>query len=173
MASEITTVENAFNLLSEGLQNQKKYKVGSFKDFLRNIWCQSFDHPEYFQAWHVGVLADDIEECLRTGQNYVAILPRFHFKSTLLGHAFSVWRLLTAPRDCTVLYLSYSDEGEPLIKGLKRVSKPGLRVYVNKGEIPTYYGGLGTSIISTSKGLMTGKQAWIDGIGGEILLYVY
>ena len=109
MASEITTVENAFNLLSEGLQNQKKYKVGSFKDFLRNIWCQSFDHPEYFQAWHVGVLADDIEECLRTGQNYVAILPRFHFKSTLLGHAFSVWRLLTAPRDCTVLYLSYSD----------------------------------------------------------------
>ena len=71
------------------------------------------------------------------------------------------------------IYLSYSDDGEPLIRGLKRVSKPGLRVYVNKGEIPTYYNGLGTSIISTSKGLMTGKQAWLDGVGGEILLYVY
>ena len=77
------------------------------------------------------------------------------------------------PKKQVKLYLSYSDEGEPLIKGLKRVSKPGLRVYVDKGEIPTYYGGLGTSIISTSKGLMTGKQAWLDGIGGEILLYGY
>jgi len=109
VASDVITVENAFNLLSEGLKKQEKFKVGSFKDFLQNIWCYSFDHPEYFQAWHVGVLADDIEECLETGMNYVAVLPRFHFKSTVLGHAFSVWRLLTAQRDCSVLYLSYSD----------------------------------------------------------------
>ena len=69
--------------------------------------------------------------------------------------------------------MAYLESNEPAIIGLRRVSRPGLRVYVGKGEIPTYYGGLGTSIISTSKGLMTGKQAWLDGIGGEILLYVY
>ena len=109
MPNEVITVENAFNLLSDGLKNQQKYKVGSFKDFLQNTYCLGFDNPEYFQAWHVGVIADDIEECIETGQNYVAVLPRFHFKSTILGHAFSVWRLLTAPRDMNILYLSYSD----------------------------------------------------------------
>ena len=109
MSNDVITVENAFNLLSEGLESQKKFKVGSFKEFLQNIWCYSFDHPEYFQAWHVEILADDIQECVETGMNYVAVLPRFHFKSTVLGHAFSVWRLLTAQRDCSVLYLSYSD----------------------------------------------------------------
>ena len=107
--NELTSVENAFNLLSEGLKNQERYKVGSFRDFLQNTYCLGFDNPEYFQAWHVGVIADDIEECVRTGKNYVCVLPRFHFKSTILGHAFSVWRLLTAPRDMSVLYLSYSD----------------------------------------------------------------
>ena len=109
MANEIITVENAFSLLSEGLRKQEKYNVGSFRDFLENIWCQGFDNPEYFKAWHVSILAEDIEECIETGMNYVAVLPRFHFKSTVLGHAFSVWRLFTAPRDCAVLYLSYSD----------------------------------------------------------------
>ena len=106
---DVVTIEEAFNVLSSGLIKQQKQKVGSFKEFVQNIWCYSYDHPEYFQAWHVGVVAEDIEECVNTGQNYVAVLPRFHFKSTVLGHAFSVWRLLTAPRDCSVLYLSYSD----------------------------------------------------------------
>ena len=106
---DVITIENAFDVLSEGLIKQKKYKIGSFRDFIQNTWCLSYDHPEYFQAWHVGVLADDIEECVKTGQNYVAVLPRFHFKSTVLGHGFSVWRLLKATRDMSVLYLSYSD----------------------------------------------------------------
>ena len=109
MNKDVVTINSAFDLLSDGLLSQHKYKVGGFRDFLQNVWCYSFDHPEYFQAWHVGVLADDIQECVETGMNYVAVLPRFHFKSTVLGHAFSVWRLLTAPRDCSVLYLSYSD----------------------------------------------------------------
>ena len=103
------TYDNALARLADGLLSDKKYKVGSFKEFLVNIWSQSYDNPEYFKAWHVQVVADDIEECLEKGLNYVAVLPRFHFKSTILGHAFSVWRLLTAPRDCAVLYLSYSD----------------------------------------------------------------
>ena len=108
-AKDIITIDNAFDLLSKGLAKQERYQIGSFKEFLQNIWCYSYDNPEYFKAWHVGVIADDIQECLETGLNYVAILPRFHFKSTILGHAFSVWRLLTAPRDCSILYLSYSD----------------------------------------------------------------
>ena len=106
---DVITVDGAFQLLSQGLLAQEKYQVGSFKDFVQNIWSQGYDNPEYFKAWHVGVIADDIQECVETGMNYVAVLPRFHFKSTVLGHAFSVWRLLTAPRDMSVLYLSYSD----------------------------------------------------------------
>ena len=107
--SNEVSYDNALARLADGLLADKKYKVGTFKEFLINIWSQSYDNPEYFKAWHVQLVADDIEECLETGLNYVAVLPRFHFKSTVLGHAFSVWRLLTAPRDCAVLYLSYSD----------------------------------------------------------------
>ena len=107
--SNDVSYDSALSRLADGLLSDKKYKVGTFKEFLINIWSQSYDNPEYFKAWHVQLVADDIEECLETGLNYVAVLPRFHFKSTVLGHAFSVWRLLTAPRDCSVLYLSYSD----------------------------------------------------------------
>jgi hypothetical protein len=109
MTQEVTTFSDAFDRLASGLLTNKKIHVGSFKDFLINVWAHGFDNPEYFNAWHVGQIAEDIEYCLEEGLNYCAILPRFHFKSTVLGHAFSVWRLLTAPRDCAVLYLSYSD----------------------------------------------------------------
>ncbi len=71
------------------------------------------------------------------------------------------------------LHLSYRTGREPVITGLKRVSKPGLRVYVGRGEIPRVYGGIGTAIISTSQGVMTGRQAWRSGIGGELLCYVW
>ena len=109
MAKEIVNIQDAFKALSKGLTEQKKNDVGSFREFIENIWAQSYDNPEYFKAWHVSLLAEDIEECLETGLNYVGILPRGHFKSTILGHAFSVWRLLKAPRDMSILYLSYSD----------------------------------------------------------------
>jgi len=109
MTQDITTFNDAFGRLATGLLTSGKAKVGSFHEFLLNIWSQSFENPEYFDAWHVGVVAEDIEKCMQDGLNYCAVLPRFHFKSTLLGHAFSVWRLLTAPRECSVLYLSYSD----------------------------------------------------------------
>ena len=69
--------------------------------------------------------------------------------------------------------LSYKTDRESTIEGLKRVSKPGLRVYVKKGEIPRLYGGLGLAIISTSQGLMTGRDAWKKGLGGELLCYVW
>jgi len=76
-------------------------------------------------------------------------------------------------QDTVKIFLHYGEKGEPAIVGLKRVSKPGLRVYVHKGEIPRYYGGLGVAILSTSKGVMTGKQAWREGTGGELLCYVW
>jgi len=71
------------------------------------------------------------------------------------------------------IYLHYHDKDVPAIIGLKRVSKPGLRVYVGKGEIPRLYGGLGVALLSTSSGIMTGKQAWRQGVGGELLCYVW
>ena len=64
-------------------------------------------------------------------------------------------------------------EGRPVIRGIRRVSKPGLRQYKGKDELPRVLGGLGTVIISTSKGVMTGAQAKKENIGGEILAYVW
>ena len=77
------------------------------------------------------------------------------------------------PQDDIMIRLHYHDRGDPAIRGLKRVSRPGLRVYVRKGEIPRYFAGLGVSILSTSRGVMTGRDAWKKGIGGELLCYVW
>ena len=76
-------------------------------------------------------------------------------------------------QDLLRLYLHYGEKDKAGIRGLKRVSKPGLRVYVKKGEIPRYYGGLGVAFLSTSEGVMTGKQAWQKKLGGELLCYVW
>jgi small subunit ribosomal protein S8 len=64
--------------------------------------------------------------------------------------------------------LKYIDK-QPAFIGLERVSKPGLRVYKGKGEIPRVFGGLGIAIISTSRGLLTGQEAWKKNLGGEVL----
>ena len=155
-----TTFEDALARLADGLEARQAIKVGSFWEFLRDIWSLSFDHPEYFQAWHVGVVAEDVERCVEEGLNYVAILPRFHFKSTLLGHAFSVWRLLKAGRDCSVLYLSYSDHmaryhlseinktvnRNPILKEWMVNRSPkadySFRYYINNNPVEIAHGGL-------------------------------
>jgi len=77
------------------------------------------------------------------------------------------------PHRVIKIYLKYSDNNQPVLSGLERVSKPGLRVYVERKEIPRIYGGLGISVISTPKGIMTGQQAWHQGVGGELLCYVW
>ncbi|MFQ5997116.1 MAG: 30S ribosomal protein S8 [Dehalococcoidales bacterium] len=77
------------------------------------------------------------------------------------------------PHRVIKIQLKYSDHNQPVISGLERVSKPGLRVYVQQKEIPRVYGGLGIAIVSTSKGVKTGQQAWRQGIGGELLCYVW
>ncbi len=69
--------------------------------------------------------------------------------------------------------LRYYEDKTPVIQGLKRVSKPGLRVYVGKNEVPRYFGGIGVAFLSTSRGVMTGQQARRQGVGGELLFYVW
>ena len=75
-------------------------------------------------------------------------------------------------QDNIVLYLKYSGK-ERVITGLKRISKPGLRVYAKAEEIPTVLSGLGIAIISTSKGLMTDRDARKASLGGEVLAYIW
>lgn len=72
-----------------------------------------------------------------------------------------------------VLQLKYASNRQPVITGLKRVSRPGLRVYSKREDIPRVRGGLGLTILSTPKGLMTGDAAWKAGIGGEVLCYIW
>ena len=77
------------------------------------------------------------------------------------------------PQRMIKIHIKYSEDKEPLIRGLRRVSRPGLRVYVQRSEIPRVYGGLGIAILSTPKGVMVGKQAWRSNTGGELLCYVW
>ena len=77
------------------------------------------------------------------------------------------------PQGTLRINLRYHSRNEPAISGLQRISKPGLRVYTGKGEIPRVYGGLGIAIISTPQGVMSGQRAWRQGVGGEVLAYVW
>lgn len=71
------------------------------------------------------------------------------------------------------IQLKYGQGGERVISGLKRISKPGMRVYAAKNEVPRVLNGLGISVISTSKGVLTDKQARKENVGGEVICYVW
>lgn len=75
--------------------------------------------------------------------------------------------------NCLNLTLRYQRNGTPVITGIKRVSKPGLRVYSKGKKMPKVYDGLGIAVISTNKGVITDRKARIDNVGGEILCYVW
>ena len=77
------------------------------------------------------------------------------------------------PVDTIVITLKYTSDRRPVITGLKRVSKPGLRIYTGRADIPRVRGGLGLSILSTPKGVMAGHEAWQEHVGGEVLCYVW
>jgi small subunit ribosomal protein S8 len=77
------------------------------------------------------------------------------------------------PRDVIRITLKYGQNRERVINGLQRISKPGLRIYSPKGEIPKCMGGLGLVILSTSKGVMSGRQAKRNGCGGEVMAFVW
>lgn len=77
------------------------------------------------------------------------------------------------PQGTIKIRLDYPDRNTSALHGLRRVSKPGWRVYVQRQEIPRVYGGLGIAILTTPKGVMTGQQAWRQQVGGEVLCYVW
>lgn len=76
-------------------------------------------------------------------------------------------------QDNLILTLKYGQKKERVITGLKRISKPGLRVYAKVDDVPTVLNGLGIAIVSTSKGLMTNKQAHKERLGGEVLAFIW
>ena len=79
----------------------------------------------------------------------------------------------TGPQSEVDIELQYRESGGSILTGIQRVSRPGLRVYVQKREIPRVYGGLGVAILSTSRGVMTGHRARNENVGGEVLCYVW
>lgn len=81
--------------------------------------------------------------------------------------------IVAPPQGKLKITLKYGPEREPVITGLRRISRPGLRVYAPKTEIPRVLGGLGIVIMSTSKGIMTGRNAKREGFGGEVLAFVW
>jgi len=89
------------------------------------------------------------------------------------GYIKSVQLIEDTKQGTLRLTLKYQDNGQPVIAGLRRVSKPGLRIYTNCEDMPRVMKGLGTAIISTSKGVMTDKAARAANVGGEVLAFVW
>ena len=89
------------------------------------------------------------------------------------GYVKSVDFVDDGPQGSIKIVLKYVNGKQPVIAGLKRISKPGLRVYARHEELPKVLGGLGIAIISTSKGLMTDREARKEMIGGEVLAYIW
>ena len=77
------------------------------------------------------------------------------------------------PHDVLVITLKYGERRAKVIRGIRRISKPGLRIFVGKDDLPRVIGGLGIAIISTSKGVMTDRDARKLGVGGEVIAYVW
>lgn len=77
------------------------------------------------------------------------------------------------PFDTIAITLKYTTDRRPAITGLRRVSKPGLRIYTKREDIPRVRGGLGLSILSTPKGVLAGHDAWREHVGGEVLCYIW
>lgn len=77
------------------------------------------------------------------------------------------------PQDELVITLKYGAKKAKVIRGIRCISKPGLRIYAGKDELPRVLGGLGTAVVSTSKGVMTDRDARIAGVGGEVLAYIW
>ena len=79
----------------------------------------------------------------------------------------------TAVGEVIKIELKYTDDRRPVIAGMRRVSRPGRRRYVSHGEVPRVQGGMGTAIVSTSSGVMSGHEATQQGVGGEVVAYIW
>jgi small subunit ribosomal protein S8 len=106
-------------------------------------------------------------------------IPASRFKAEIAkilereGYVSGVKVVDGAPQGTLRITLKYGPRGETVISGLERVSRPGRRVYLGSEDVPRVMGGLGTSILTTSRGVMTGRQAVKAGVGGEVLCNVW
>lgn len=106
-------------------------------------------------------------------------IPKSNMKSAIAeilfkeGYIKSYEEISNDTQGIIRITLKYDEKGKKIISGLKRISKPGLRIYAAKDELPKVLNGLGIAIISTSKGLMTDREARANGVGGEVLAYVW
>ena len=123
-------------------------------------------------------LLNRLRNALRAGHDRVD-LPASRLKEDLLkvlseeGYVGAYRRVEENGRPVLRVALKYDAEGDPIVGGLERVSRPGRRVYAGAKEIPEVLGGLGISIVSTSKGIRTGRQAREEKLGGEILCNIW
>jgi small subunit ribosomal protein S8 len=133
----------------------------------------------------MGVITDPIADLLtrirnaNTANHPTVDIPASRMKKAvaqiLLDEGFitGLEEIKEGPQGHLRITLKYGPEKEKVITGLRRISRPGLRVYTSKTEIPRVLGGLGLVIMSTSKGIMSGKRAKREGFGGEVLAYVW
>ena len=133
----------------------------------------------------MGVITDPIADLLtrirnaNTANHQTVDIPASKMKKAVAqilvdeGFIKSCEQIAEGPQGTLRIALKYGPEKEKVITGLRRISRPGLRVYTSKTEIPRVLGGLGLVIISTSHGIMSGKRAKREGFGGEVLAYVW
>jgi small subunit ribosomal protein S8 len=133
----------------------------------------------------MGVITDPIADLLtrirnaNTANHQTVDIPASRMKKAvaqiLLDEGFitGLEEIKEGPQGKLRITLKYGPEKEKVITGLRRISRPGLRVYTSKTEIPRVLGGLGLVIMSTPKGIMSGKRAKREGFGGEVLAYVW
>ena len=133
----------------------------------------------------MAVITDPIADLLtrirnaNTASHETVDIPASRMKRAIIeilkleGFITDYQMLPEGPQRTLRVTLKYGPEKEKVITGLRRISRPGLRVYAAKTEIPRVLGGLGIVIMSTSKGILSGKQAKREGVGGEVLAYVW
>lgn len=133
----------------------------------------------------MAVVTDPIADLLtrirnaNTANHETVDIPASRMKRAILeilkdeGFITDYQMLPEGPQRTLRIVLKYGPEKEKVITGLRRISRPGLRVYADRTEIPRVLGGLGIVIMSTSKGVLSGKQAKRAGVGGEVLAYVW
>jgi small subunit ribosomal protein S8 len=133
----------------------------------------------------MGVITDPIADMLtrirnaNTANHPTVDIPASKMKAAVAeilreeGFIRSCERVAEGPQGTLRVTLKYGPDKEKVITGLRRISRPGLRVYTDRKEIPRVLGGLGLVIMSTSKGIMSGKRAKREGCGGEVLAYVW
>ena len=114
-----------------------------------------------------------------TAKHQTVDIPASNMKKSIAdilvkeGYIKSVEEIKDEKQGILRVTLKYQENGERVISGLKRISKPGLRIYASKDELPQVLNGLGTALISTSKGIKTDKEARKENLGGEVLAYIW